>query len=207
MKVCVISIFINDLPNYISKCKISLYADDTVIICAGKTAEEVQISLQHDLNCALEWFKTNYLHLNVKKTKWSLISKYQKLRKATELNITVNGEQLERVDEYKYLGTIFDKHLNRHNHIDKMCAKISQRPGLLKRIMFCLPNVTLRMQYNTLVLPLFDDDNIIYRTTGQTYLKWLPIQQNKGACMLLNYNYRTYILDMLNELNWMTIKE
>ncbi len=114
--------FINDLPNHISKCKISLCADNKVIICAGKTAEEVQISLQHDLNCALEWFKANHLHLNVKKTKWSLVGTYQKLGKATEINITVN----DRVDEYKCLGMIFDKNLNWHNHIDKMCAKISR---------------------------------------------------------------------------------
>ncbi len=51
--------FINDLPNHISKCKISLYADGTVIICTGKTAEKVQISLQHELNSALELFKAN----------------------------------------------------------------------------------------------------------------------------------------------------
>ncbi len=61
--------FINHLPNHISKCKINLYADDTVIICAGKTAKEDAILLQHDLNCALEWFKTNCFYLNVKKTK------------------------------------------------------------------------------------------------------------------------------------------
>ncbi len=105
----------------------------TVIICAGKTAEEVQISLQHDLNCALEWFKVNRLHLNVKKTKWNLIGTYQKIGKATEISITVNGEQLERVDGYKYLGMIFDKNLNWHNHIDKMCATISRRLGTLTK--------------------------------------------------------------------------
>ncbi len=68
----------------------------------------------------------------------------QKLGKATEISITVNGEQLERVDEYKWLGMIFDKkNLNWHNHIKKMCTKISQRLGLLQRIRFCIPNLTL----------------------------------------------------------------
>ncbi len=63
------------------------------------------------------------------------------------------------------------------------------------------------MFYNTLVLPLFDFGKIIYRTTDQTYLKQLQILQNKGARMLLNCDYRTYIRDMLTELNWMTVKE
>ncbi len=53
------------------------------------------------------------------------------------------------------------------------------------------------MLYNTLVLPLFDYGNIIYRTTEQTFLKQLQILQNKGARMLLNCHYRTHIIDML----------
>ncbi len=63
------------------------------------------------------------------------------------------------------------------------------------------------MLYNTLVLPLFEYGNIIYKTTDQTYLKQLQILQNKGACMLLNCHYRTHIIDMLTELNCMTVKE
>ncbi len=102
---------------------------------------------------------------------------------------------------------IFDKNLNWHNQSDKMCAKISQRLGLLQRIKFCIPNVTLRMLYNTLVLPLFNYGNIIYSTTYQPYLKQLQILQNKGSCMLLNFHYSTHIIDMLTELNWMTVKE
>ncbi len=88
-----------------------------------------------------------------------------------------------------------------------MCAKISQRLGLLQKIMFCIPNVTLRMFYNTLVLPLFDYGNTIYRTTDQTYLKELHFLQNNGALVLLNGHYRTHIKDMLTELNWITVKE
>ncbi len=102
---------------------------------------------------------------------------------------------------------IFDKNLNWDNHINKMCAKISQRLGLLQRIKFCIPNLTLKMLYNTLVMLLFDYGNIIYRTTDQTYVKQLQILQNKVAHMLLNCDYRTHIRDMLTELNWMTVKE
>ncbi len=63
------------------------------------------------------------------------------------------------------------------------------------------------MLHNTLVLPLFDYGNIIYRTTDQIYLKPLQILQNEGGRMCLNCDYRTHIRDMLTELNWMTVKE
>ncbi len=51
------------------------------------------------------------------------------------------------------------------------------------------------MLYNTLVLPMFDYSNIIYRTIDQTYLKQLQILQNKDAHMLLNCDYTTHIRD------------
>ncbi len=79
-----------------------------------KTPEEVQISLQHYLNCALEWFMANRLHFNVKKTKWSLIGTYQKPGKATEISIFVNGEQLERVDEYIIKTSLFRHFYNKN---------------------------------------------------------------------------------------------
>ncbi len=53
------------------------------------------------------------------------------------------------------------------------------------------------MLYNTLVPFLFDYDNIIYRTTDQTYLKRIQILQNNCDCMLLNCHFWTHIIEML----------
>ena len=188
-------------------CKIGLYADDTVIMCGAKTASEVKQTIQTDLNNVYEWLQTNRLHLNVKKTKWSLIGTHQKLSRAENVSIDICGETLEKVDEYKYLGMFFDKNLNWHYHIDKLCSKVSQRTGLLRRIKYCLPNETLKMLYNALVLPLFDYGNIIYSTADHTHLKRLQVLQNKGARLILNCHYRTHVKDMLFSLNWMSVKE
>jgi hypothetical protein len=44
-------LYINDLPECITKCAdINLYADDTVIYYADKTAKEVEITLQNDID-------------------------------------------------------------------------------------------------------------------------------------------------------------
>ncbi len=74
----------------------------------------------------------------MKKTKWNRVGTHQKLASAQYIyiyiyiSLSINGELLEKVDEYKYLGMIFDKNLNLSLHIDKMCSKISQRAGLLE---------------------------------------------------------------------------
>ena len=55
-------IIINDLPECITKCDINLYADDTVIYYADKTAKEVEITLQNDIDIKFRigWKKINY---------------------------------------------------------------------------------------------------------------------------------------------------
>ncbi len=90
-----------------------------------------------------------------------------------DISLSINGEPLEKVDEYKYFSMLMDKNLNWHFHIDNMCSKIWQRTRLLWRMKYFVPKQTLNMLYNILVLRLFDYGNIIYSSTDQTYLKRL----------------------------------
>ena len=200
-------LFINDLPQCILNCKIGLYADDTVLLFSAKTVKEIETNLQADLNRAQDWFRINRLHLNTKKTKWSLIGTHQKLSKTESITLHVGDEPLEQVSEYKYLGMWFDENLNWNHHIDKMCAKLSKRLGMLRRIKFNLPKETLLMLYNTMVLPLIDYGNVVYSNCSATSMKKLQVMQNKGARMILNCHYRTHIVDMLKELKWLNVKD
>ena len=64
----------------------------------------------------------NYLDLNVKKTKELLIDFRRNPEPVPEL--TIKGIAVERVNEYKYLGTVLDDKLNFNantNHIFKKC--------------------------------------------------------------------------------------
>ena len=57
------------------------------------------------------WCKENFLTLNVKKTK-ELVVDFRKTAADPIPDLFINGEKVERVDQYKYLGTIIDKSLN-----------------------------------------------------------------------------------------------
>ncbi len=85
------------------------------------TSEEIRVNIQEDLDRAIKWFKENRLHINVKKTKWSVWGTYQKISKSVDIIINVGNAPLEQVSEYKYLGMWIDKNLNWNYHIDK-CA-------------------------------------------------------------------------------------
>ncbi len=113
---CVLSpllfnIFINDLPDIFDKscCPIKLYdkninclmyADDVVILSESK--EGLKECLKHLSLYVNQWCLT----VNQKKTKTLTFQKGGKMKK---LNLLFNGNPLEDVSEYKYLGTLINR--------------------------------------------------------------------------------------------------
>jgi len=68
------------------------------------------------------WCSNNYLTLNVKKTKELVIDFGQTTYEHKPL--TINGEEIESVEEYKYLDTIIDHKLSwvqNTNRIHSQC--------------------------------------------------------------------------------------
>ena len=61
-------IFINDLCDNIELCSTSMYADDTAFFYLADTEEELQLSLQFDLQTVEYWMRENCLNLNTSKT-------------------------------------------------------------------------------------------------------------------------------------------
>ena len=66
-------IYVNNLPNCITLCKISMYADDTVIHYSSKSVKSIETKLSEDLLNVHKWFMDNLLSLNEKKSKFMLI--------------------------------------------------------------------------------------------------------------------------------------
>ena len=61
-------IYINDLASVLEHCKVSLYADDTVIYLANQKVNDAMELVQKDLNNLSEWCTRNKLTKNSKKT-------------------------------------------------------------------------------------------------------------------------------------------
>jgi hypothetical protein len=98
------------------------------------------------------WLKLNRLCLNVKKTKAMLFHTPQ--RKITfRPNIMIDGNKVEYVNEFNYLGIHLDKHLTFNKHIDIIRQKISRVSGIMNKLKHFLPLATLVTLYNSLILP------------------------------------------------------
>jgi hypothetical protein len=62
-------LYINDLPSALSPDKLLLHADNTSILVSGINTDEIQERSKLMLNFLSQWFKSNGLSLNLRKTK------------------------------------------------------------------------------------------------------------------------------------------
>ena len=98
------SILINDLINISSKLRFLMYADDTTIYF--NLENFTQQNLNKEINCEIKkintWLKINRLSLNLQKTKLMIFHRKQK--HIQNINIVINGMQIERVESFNFLG-------------------------------------------------------------------------------------------------------
>jgi hypothetical protein len=103
-------LYINDLPGCLKKCEANMYADDTAFYIKNKDKNLVSESLNADIINVHSWLCSNKLSLHVGKTNVILICNHQKVRflDSTNLEIKLNGDELNQTDSICYLGVDID---------------------------------------------------------------------------------------------------
>ena len=81
--------------------------------------------MNEDLSALSEWLCLNKLTMNIAKTKYITYS----LSKRTalinnELKVFLNGNVIEKVDTFKFLGIHIDENLTWKPHMNKILSKI-----------------------------------------------------------------------------------
>ena len=84
-----------------------------------------------DLTTIQDWFNANKLTLNLTKTVYLYFEK--STRTKTDLDLTLNGVTIPRVNCTKFLGVWVDDQLNWKQHVAKLITRLSSRTGLLLR--------------------------------------------------------------------------
>ena len=126
-------IYIDDITNgpFSPGTGIVLYADDILLYRTISSNSDYSY-LQSDANTVQDWVNCNHMFLNPSKCKFILIS-----RKRNRMNnppaITINGQMLETVYTFKYLGLLLTSDLSWSKHIEGICTKTKKILGLLYR--------------------------------------------------------------------------
>ena len=96
------------------------------------------------------WLKLNKLSLNAQKTK--LMFFHRKQKQVDEINVQINGTQIERVESFNFLGIMLDENLTWKSHIEMVAKKISKVTGILYRLKNIFLESVLFVLYNSLIV-------------------------------------------------------
>ncbi|CAB4002625.1 Hypothetical predicted protein [Paramuricea clavata] len=105
-------IYINDLPNSLEYSSTRMFADDTTLTVSGKSIQDVEVAIDHDLTNIKQWLSANRLSLNLVKTEYLLIgSRYNINNLLAAPNEFVGDTPIKKVKETKALGVHIDEFL------------------------------------------------------------------------------------------------
>ena len=197
-------IYINDIGNRIAYSTLRLYADDAVVYTYAESINETHIKLQSDLDNIDVWCRRNQLTVNTSKTKCMLFGSKRFLDVRKLPKITLSGNIIQFVENFKYLGVILDNKLNFRPHAQNIYKLASHKIYVLLKIRpYITEKVALRI-YKTKILPYIDYGDIFYMSTTNEVLDKLDKLQYRALRICLGTTYRTPRVELIQRTTFTT---
>ena len=124
------TLYTNDCRVQYANNHIIKFSDDTAILSLLNKHSDID-TYKSEIDMVVKWCKKSNLLINVKKTKEEILD--PRLI-GDHSPVTINGEIVEQVTTYKYLGVHFDSQLLWGPHVQYVCSRISQRLHFLRRL-------------------------------------------------------------------------
>ena len=192
--------FVNDLPDRLAHTKFKLYADDTLIYSMGKSYEENAISLNRDLSSLSDWCVNHRMFINYSKTKLLNFGSQGALTAAKAVTqVQIEGNPIQQVQTYKYLGVVLDPKLAFDNHVRKCVSTSSHKLSILRKVRPMLTRTAAVRIYKAMILPLLEYGDVLYGGAGKQTLKKLQVTQNRCLKLALALPKRTPTTQVHNE--------
>ena len=103
------TLYTSDFRFNSSTCHLQKFSDDSSIVSCITDDNEVEYRAL--VESFVGWCDTNHLQLNIRKTK-ELVVDYRRSKKRAPTPITIRGEEVEAVDNYKFLGVHINNKLD-----------------------------------------------------------------------------------------------
>ncbi len=130
-----------------------MFADDTNILISGKNLNEVLCKGNATLSAVYDWLCANKLSLNISKTK-AMLFRTAQTNVPTDLStaLSLNGEPINFVKQFEFLGVIFDQNLSWKHHMLSVKNKIQATSIVISKIRRLLNHHTALSLYQSLIL-------------------------------------------------------
>ena len=179
-------IYANDLTKYVRKCKIALYADDTVIYIADSDSRKAVSKLQSDIDALSSWCQANDIKANTDKTKVMVFGSHKSLETLPPFEVKIDSTPLQVVTSYKYLGITLDSQLNYNSHVNKIISSVASKLKQFQRMRSFLSIKAATLVYKSMLLPILEYGDVFLSAASKANRKKLHTLQNKGLRCALN---------------------
>jgi hypothetical protein len=180
-------VYINNVSHLNTTSKIFLFADDTVVISTGREWEEVYETATMDLSKIKNWFDHNSLTVNLSKTKYMPIvtrnqsdpgSRQVRMHSCRDVVSSVcDCGTIKRVDQYKYLGVIFDNRLSWVPHIQCLKQRLRRLLYGMSQLSQVLDIGLCRRIYHAYVQSILQYGIIVWGGVSSACLEPLAVTQ------------------------------
>ena len=118
-------ICVNDLQKCSGLLEFHLFADDTNLFSNNANIHDLESNINSELQKVNSWLCASKLSLNLEKTSFAIFHPPQK-HIHYKVRLKISNKVLKQDSHIKYLGIIFDSHLNWKNHIHELGKIISK---------------------------------------------------------------------------------
>lgn len=200
--------YVNDMACSL-KCRLSLYADDSALVAAGRSVKDLSSFLSSELETCKKWMVDNRLSLHVGKTESIIFGSSRMLNNAGGFSVSCNGTAVGRSSTVKYLGVILDEKLSGDTHALKVVGKISARLSFLYRKSSMLDMSSRKTLCLALVQPLFDYCCTAWHEGLSAKLKdRFDVMQRKMVRFVFNMSPRGHVdQQSLKQLGWLSVRD
>ena len=190
--------YMNDIFSRAHRSRLTLFADDCVIYFSANIWNNIYDTLQSDLNNVSSWLLENGLRLNTAKTKALIIGSRSKLNSIKDPTLFMsNNCQIDFINQYDYLGTIFDSEMSLLPLYSRTIKIASNKIFLLRKIRKYIDYNTAVSIYKQTILPIFDYSGFLLMSLTKGQQSELQTMQND----VLRFAKNVRIKDMVSRID------
>lgn len=124
------TLYTSDFRFNSGSCHLQKFSDDSSIV--GCITDDNEGEYRDLIESFIAWSNSNHLQLNISKTK-ELVVDYRRNRRSPA-PVSIQGEEVERVDSYKYLGVQINNKLDWSHNTEALFRKGQSRLFFLRRL-------------------------------------------------------------------------
>ena len=165
-------LYINDIVNTSNMLQFILFADDTATLFSDQDISSTVYLINTELKEVTNWFKTNKLSVNARKTNVMIMgTTYQTSKPENSIKVMLDNVELSCVNKTKFLGVLIDENLTWKDHIDAISKTMSRNVRMINKLKHFVPERILLSLFYILVMPYLNYGTLAWGNSCKTYLK------------------------------------